>query len=248
MTSLSIAPLSELKYGDGVIRYAIRKNALRESDRVAIHVEPDGRVLVDAPAHATNPQIRSAVMKRVAWINRHVEAAEQRMALVTPREYVSGEAIHYLGRRYRLKVIKRVGASSVSLRGGYLEVVTESKSFENVRGLLDDWYISRAKVLLNERMFKVSKSLRWVKELPPLSFRKMKVQWGSCSPKGRITLNPALVKAPGECIDYVLLHELCHLKQHNHSKAFYRLLTAHTPEWPRIKDRLDGMADAILAR
>lgn len=74
----------------------------------------------------------------------------------------------------------------------------------------------------------------------------MKVQWGSCSPAGRLTLNPDLVKAPRECIDYVLLHELCHLKEHNHSRNFYRLLERHLPRWRRNKERLDELADIVL--
>ncbi len=76
----------------------------------------------------------------------------------------------------------------------------------------------------------------------------MKVQWGSCSPAGRITLNPHLVKAPRECIDYVLLHELCHLRHHNHSPQFYRSLDRHMPRWRAIKERLDGMAEQVLPR
>ena len=74
----------------------------------------------------------------------------------------------------------------------------------------------------------------------------MKVQWGSCSPAGRITLNPHLVKAPRECIDYVLLHELCHLRHHNHSTRFYKALDANMPHWRAVKQRLDAMAEQLL--
>jgi hypothetical protein len=74
----------------------------------------------------------------------------------------------------------------------------------------------------------------------------MTVQWGSCSPAGRITLNPWLVKAPRECIDYVLLHELSHLLHHNHSPKFYRALDRHMPAWRTVKARLDGMAEDVF--
>jgi predicted metal-dependent hydrolase len=74
----------------------------------------------------------------------------------------------------------------------------------------------------------------------------MKKQWGSCSPRGNILLNPHLVKAPRECIDYVILHELCHLKEHNHSPEFYRLLNQLMPDWKQIKAKLDGMAELLL--
>ncbi|MNI90038.1 WLM domain protein [compost metagenome] len=75
----------------------------------------------------------------------------------------------------------------------------------------------------------------------------MQTQWGSCSPKGRITLNPHLVKTPRECIDYVILHELCHIAEHNHSERFYRLLTQVMPNWEKVKARLDGMAALVLS-
>jgi len=71
----------------------------------------------------------------------------------------------------------------------------------------------------------------------------MKKQWGSCSPQGTILLNPYLIKAPRECIDYVVLHELCHLKEHNHSPRYYRLLSQLMPDWEPVKARLDRMAE-----
>lgn len=70
---------------------------------------------------------------------------------------------------------------------------------------------------------------------------------GSCSPNGRLTLNPNLVKAPRECIDYVILHELCHLAEHNHSERFYRLMGQVMPDWEKTKKRLDGMAGMIFS-
>jgi predicted metal-dependent hydrolase len=74
----------------------------------------------------------------------------------------------------------------------------------------------------------------------------MTVQWGSCSPAGRITLNPMLVKAPRECIDYVVLHELVHLQHHHHGAAFYRALDRHMPGWRVVKAKLDGMAEDVF--
>ena len=76
-----------------------------------------------------------------------------------------------------------------------------------------------------------------------MRLQAMRVQWGSCSPTGRITLHPGLVRAPRECIDYVVLHELCHLASHDHSPRFYRLLDRHLPGWKAVKQRLDGMAE-----
>jgi hypothetical protein len=74
----------------------------------------------------------------------------------------------------------------------------------------------------------------------------MKKQWGSCSPTGVLSINPHLVKASPLAIDYVLLHELCHLKIHNHSEKFYRLLDRQMPGWKEIKVGLDQKAELLL--
>lgn len=71
-------------------------------------------------------------------------------------------------------------------------------------------------------------------------------QWGSCSPAGCLRLNPHLVRAPRECVDYVLQHELCHLQEHNHSPRFCQLLSRHFPDWRRRKSRLEEMAEFLL--
>ena len=236
-------------YGAESVRYTVRRQPDRKSRRVAIHVEPDGRVLVDAPEGASDRDIRVAVSARARWIHTHVKAARQRMALVLPREYVSGESWPYLGRRYRLRVlVKADKSSSVRLSGTYLEVTVPVRNAATMRKALDDWYRNRAKKVLAARLESVASSLRWVRSTPPVRFQVMKIQWGSCSPAGRLTLNPHLVKASRQCIDYVLLHELCHLRYHNHGPRFYDTLQRHLPQWRRIKEQLDGLGEVILAR
>jgi hypothetical protein len=234
-------------YGEELIRYAVRRKAGRKSGRVAIHVDPDGRVLVDAPENASDKQIRTAVTRRARWIHGHLTAIRIRRAHVLPREYVSGESLLYLGRRYRLKVVTKAGCpAAVRLRGGYIETTVPARNPMAVREALNHWYRGRARLVLEERLEAMASSLRWIRTAPAMRLQIMKVQWGSCSPAGRLTLNPNLVKAPRECIDYVLLHELCHLKEHNHSRKFYRLLERHLPQWRRKKERLDELADLVL--
>lgn len=82
--------------------------------------------------------------------------------------------------------------------------------------------------------------------LPEWRLVAVQMQWGSCSPKGVILLNPHLVKAPRECVDYVITHELCHLQELNHSPRYYRLLSQLMPDWQPVKAKLDGMAELLL--
>lgn len=243
------APLSRhhFVYGDEVIDFILRWQPARVAARVAIHVEPDGRVCVDAPGTVPIAAVLSAVKKRVRWISQRVAAARMRRAHILPREYVSGESLQYLGRRYRLKVIVQTGAMpQARMRGSFIVVTVPERSPTMIEATLDGWYRLRARDMFADRLAIVAAPLNWVKELPFTRLQFMKIQWGSCSPTGRITLNPFLVKAPRECIDYVLLHELCHLLHHNHSQRFYKTLDRYMPGWRAIKERLDGMAEEIF--
>ena len=236
-----------LAYGDETIVFTLRRQASRTVRRVAIHVEPDGCVLVDAPDSAPENEVLAAVKKRSRWISQHVKAANLRLAHVIPREYVSGESLHYLGRRYRLKVIINAESpAEARMSGPFITVTVSEHSPAMIKSALDAWYRKHARDLFADRLAAVATPLRWVKKLPPTRLQFMTIQWGSCSPSGRITLNPLLVKAPRECIDYVLLHELCHLLHHNHSPKFYQTLDRHMPNWRVVKEKLDNMAEEIF--
>jgi predicted metal-dependent hydrolase len=245
--SEALAGRYSVRYGHEVIDFALRLQPQRQPSKVAIHVEASGRVVVDAPLGATHAAVVAAVKKRAAWIAQHVDDARERLKHARQRDYTSGEAVHYLGRRYQLRVkVEPAATPSCSLRGSYLEVVVQRRSAQDVRAELATWYRRRAGEVLRERMVTLAAGLRWVKVPPPMRLQWMRVQWGSCSPSGRITLHPALVQAPRDCIDYVVLHELCHLASHDHSAKFYRLLDRHMPGWRAVKSRLDGMVETLL--
>ncbi|MGP4847368.1 M48 family metallopeptidase, partial [Marinobacter sp. 1Y8] len=115
-----------------------------------------------------------------------------------------------------------------------------------VKRLIDEWYKNKFRSISRERLEALISKASWVKNSPSIKLMTMKKQWGSCSTKGNLILNPHLVKAPKECIDYVILHELCHIAEHNHSEHFWRLLTQVMPNWKEVKARLDGMAELYL--
>jgi predicted metal-dependent hydrolase len=237
-----------ITYGEERIGFSIRF-MVRASQRVAIHVEPDGTVTVDAPADTPVADVVAAVRSRVRWIWLRLRAVRERGRHVLPRQYVSGESHFYLGKRYVLKVI--VGSAqreSVKLLGGRLEVRLSRRDPARVRALLDAWYRERAADVFARRIANCAARTPWLKTTPGFRKLTMRTQWGSCSPKGDLLLNPLLVKAPGPCIDYVIFHELCHLKEHNHSARFYRLLGGLLPDWQRWKTELDELADQLLNR
>ena len=215
--------------------------------KVRIHVQPDRRVIVDAPPLTPMTEIKQAVLKRARWVRNQLARLEAAHRYALHRQYVSGETHWYLGKRYLLKVREsRTGVSMTKLLGARLVVSVPDKRASSVKKTLDHWYRARALRVFERRLAILYPDLDWVETMPEWQLRPMKKQWGSCSPKGRLSLNPMLVKAPRQCIDYVVLHELCHLKHHNHSDEYYALLSRRLPDWQERKQRLDNLAERIL--
>lgn len=234
-------------YGDERITFE-RKPRPLVNGRILIKVHPDCRVVVSAPQDTDDQQVLNAVEKRGRWIYQQLRDFRKQLEYITPRQYISGESHYYLGKQYMLKVIVAPSdAQGVKMLRGKLEVTLRHKSAEKVLQLLTDWYKARAREVFARRLSAMLEQALWVSGSPPLRILTMQTQWGSCSPNGRVTLNPNLVKAPRECIDYVILHELCHLAEHNHSERFYRLMGQVMPDWELTKERLDGMAGMIFS-
>ncbi len=235
-----------ISYGEERIGFSIHFVSM-PARRVAIHVHPNGSVQVDAPVDTDASEVVAAVRRRSRWIWLRLRAYRDRTRHVLPREYVSGETHFYLGKSYVLKVIYHpTDPQGVKLLRGRLEIRTRSRGADKVRALLDGWYRQRAEDVFTRRLADCGAIVRWLKAAPGFRLLTMKTQWGSCSPKGELLLNPLLVKAPGACVDYVIFHELCHLNEHNHSPRFYRLLSALVPDWEKRKMELDELAEHIL--
>lgn len=227
-----------------VIQFGARQipYRLHRADRkhLRIVVSPELSVDVFAPKTVTHEQVRIAIQKRALWIARTLDKLKTYHPLPTPKLYVSGETFAYLGRHYRLKV-KNSARQPAKLLGRFLWVWVEDKTdVQGVKRAVDAWYRKRAHETLGrytEKCYAIT-SRHDVPE-PLLAIRAMRTRWGSCSPSGRITLNVKLVQVPVHCIEYVIMHELCHLKHHNHSGAFYSLLTRCQPDWRKRKETLD---------
>ena len=235
-----------LYYGDHAIDYGVTLNP-RLSTSIRIHVHPQGVVEVEVPPNKPHQEITAAVQKRARWIVQQLNHQARTRLHVLPREYVSGETHFYLGKRYQLKVTKKLtDAAFVSLKSGQIQVTLPQTDAAVVRRRLNLWYRQRAKDYFGRRLADIAADMPWVQQAPPLKLLTMRKQWGSCSPAGIITLNPWLIRAPRDCIDYVITHEVCHLQEHNHSKRYYQLLEKYFPGWQSVKNRLDGLAELLL--
>ena len=169
------------------------------------------------------------------WIYDTLKTFRSHLEFVQPKRYVSGEMQFYLGRRYVLKVVEgKEVFPTVKMHRGKL-VVTLTRFNDNkaamVKILVNRWYKTHAERVFYERLAELLPQATWVKGIPSVRILAMQKQWGSCSAKGNLMLNPHLIKAPKECIDYVILHELCHIAEYNHSEQFWRLMTRVMPNW-----------------
>lgn len=234
-------------YGDERILFhrARRKETTKS---VLIKVRPDCSVVAMAPDSASDSEVIAAVTKRGRWVSKQLAVFRAQQEHVVPRQYISGETHLYLGRQYLLKVSTAEHyAVDVKLHKGVLEASVFNTAPASVEAVLKAWYRTKARAIFRQRLERLLPKILWINHVPVFRIFEMKTQWGNCSPSGRLTLNPHLIKAPSACIDYVLLHELCHLVEHNHSDKFYRLMAQVMPNWEDVKQRLDQMAFKLLA-
>ena len=209
----------------------------QERKSLGITVHPDRNVTVKAPMDSAIEKVIERVRKRAPWILKQQSYFLSFEPLTPPRKYISGESHLYLGRQYRLKIYD-APQDEVKLKRGFLEVYTKDKS--KAKKLVQDWYKKRAEMKFPEIAEKWI--VRFKKyDVEPSSFviKWMDKRWGSCTPKGKIILNVELMKAPKGCIEYVVVHELCHLIHHDHSAAFLELQTKEMRDWGKWKERLE---------
>jgi hypothetical protein len=205
---------------------------LEYSDRksLGITVTPEMEVLVKAPIDTSMEKVIEKIRKKAPWIIKQQSFFLSFQPKTPQRKYICGETHLYLGRQYRLKVTSdklEVRNEEVRLKGQFLEVATSD--ITKTKELVDKWYLEKA----NEKIRPLAQELyinftaKYSLSLSSFNFslRNMPTRWGSCTSKGKIILNPELIKAPKGCIEYVIIHELCHLIHHDHTQKFIDLQT-----------------------
>jgi len=220
------------------IDYTLRRTGRRRT--VGIVVEPDRRLTVLTPVGADIESIERILRRRLPWIRRQRLELQALPPPPSPRQWVNGETHRYLGRQYRLKVIEG-RERSVKLSGAYLKVVLpEPRDRRAVKRLAEAWYRQRAHRIVVERAHRLLGATTWLEVTgpPPIAIRALSHRWGSTTKAGRITFNVDIVKLPSACVDYVVAHELVHLRIPNHSAAYWRMLGRVMPDWKKWRDRL----------
>lgn len=224
-----------VEYGTKKIVYHIN---FTERKTAALNVNPDQSIVVDAPSGMPTSRLDELVLKRARWLLKQ-QRDFAKLPKVNPGfVYRSGETHRYLGRQYRLKVVK-AKQIDVKLKMGRIEVASTETSPEIVKTLLERWFELKSHEKLEEKFEKCLAVFSDTNRRPKLKIVPMKTRWGSCTKNGTITLNPELIHCSSSAIDYVIFHELSHLVEMNHSKKFYRILSKYVPNWEKIKEKLD---------
>ena len=228
--------IATIQFGSKQIDYQIEYS---ERKTLGITVTPDMDVLVKAPNDSTISKIEEKLKKKAPWIIRQQSFFLAYHPKTTERKYISGETHLYLGRQYLLKVEENE-KESVKLKGKFIEVKTPDKT--KVKQLLNNWYLEHARSKFHATALPLIEKFKKYKVEPSsIVLGEMPTRWGSCTPKGKIILNPELIKAPKGCIEYVIVHELCHLIHHDHTQKFIDLQTKEMKDWGKWKTKLERL-------
>lgn len=198
---------------------------------VAIIVQRDGKVIVRAPLKASERQIRQFVESKIGWILEKKAQARQQPPQ-TARQFTAGERFPYLGQEYALSVVPGARAG-LRFDGGFSLSQT---SQAGAALLFEKWYKAAARKVLTERV-------RFYAQKFGLKYQKIRIssartRWGSCSSRGALSFTWRLVMAPLDVVDYVVIHELAHLRVQNHSAAFWAEVAEMMPNYKIHRDWL----------
>lgn len=204
---------------------------------ISIVIRSDKEVVVRAPYGASTKVIEKFIREKEEWIKKHIKKYSDTIQLNSSKKYIDGEKYLFLGRELTLRIRNSL-FPSIRQTDDILEAETDGKE-GRVKMLIDRWYKKEAEKIFSEKLNEILIKHK-DQDFSPAHFvvRKLKSRWGSCTSKGKITINIELVKLDECFIEYVILHELCHLKYHNHGKEYYRLLEALMPDYKAIRKQL----------
>ncbi|QRN41765.1 MAG: DUF45 domain-containing protein [Neisseriaceae bacterium] len=232
--------ICQLKIQDKTISYSLKYNKKKKRCSISLLVNIFGQLKVTAHPSMEKSQINELIIKQASWIDKNVS---QRTLLLKDKKvitYEPGDNFYYLGKKYYLEIIDRPQKNiQVILTESSLRICApERLSRENKIRHIEKWYRQQALFYFSERLDRLCLITPWVTKKPLLKVRRMKRQWGNFYSNGIVTLNIHLIKLPTYLIDYVILHELCHFQEHNHSRRFYQLLQDVVPNWKQYQKEI----------
>lgn len=233
-------PVRTVSFEYGEICYHLERKPVKNLN---LRIYKDGSVSVSANRKVPVSQIDSFVISKGRFIfSAQKKFAEMAQYAPQPKQYVSGETFYLQGRELRLN-LEKSAADVISSDGRYLFLrVTDPCDFAKKQKLITKYFDEQCNIVFSQIMLEFYPIFqKYGVAMPELRIRNMKTRWGSCLvKKGIITLNKRLLETPHICIEYVIMHEFCHLIHPNHSKYFYDFLSMQMPDWKERKKTLDN--------
>jgi len=198
---------------------------------IALEISREGCLIVRAPLRVSQSYLDDVIQRRQAWISQHLNKIIQRQRLLPAKQFVSGESFLYLGQTYPLRLIQYpVGNKNFcSLQFTNNEFLLAESVRASARGIWQRWYKTQAQKIISQRVGDFAKQFGF--QYAKVKITQAKKRWGSCSPKGNLNFSWRLVMAPPNVIDYVVVHELAHLKIKNHQRAFWQSVEQILPDY-----------------
>lgn len=201
---------------------------------IAIRVK-DKRVTIKVPFFINNNLIQQLVNKKLSWIKKQLNIQSKFLPL-EKKLYINDEKFLYLGKYYKLKILKNK-KYSVNIEGDFLQVnVKNELNILKVKKLLKEWFREKSFIYFKKETYNYAKINNL--KINSVKVREYKARWGSCSNKGDISFNWRLIMAPPKIIEYVIIHELMHLKEHNHSPKYWNYVKSLYPNINEAKEWL----------
>lgn len=226
-----------IQYGKKEISFSL-KYSQRKS--VGISVSPDKTVEVTAPIGTPFANIERVIDRKARWIIKQIEDLDKYQITGRSKNYTSGQTIQLLGRDYMIRIhqIREFEEEDIIKDHRSIDVYTRDRSqTARINLLLQDWYRNEAMIYIGQKFeLCYDKIKKYDIPKPQYYLRYMNQRWGSCTPEGTIFLNPDIIQLPSHCIEYVIMHELCHLKYQDHSKDFFYFLDMVMPDW-KIREK-----------
>lgn len=206
----------------------------------ALIVQRDGSLVVRAPLRASDRQIRELVQKKEKWITAKQEAARRIYAETRPKEYVNGEGFPYLGKLYKLAIVSGGNRPALTLSDQFY---LAKSALPHAAAVFKAWYTQQARQVITERAAWYAAQNGFVYQR--VNITGARTRWGSCGGRGSLNFTWRLIMAPLRVIDYVVVHELAHLKQKNHSKVYWNEVKRLMPDYQQQIGWLKANGDKL---
>lgn len=226
------------------MQYRIKRSARRRTVSLEIR---DAQLLVRAPVGVSERDLERFVQQKSLWIDSKIRAQQALLARVPQYRYVTGTCLPFMGEELTLEVAEGAVGRAERL-GSALTVATSRRSRrpaeEQVRALVEGWYRAQSLERLTEKTRALSG--RMGLECTAVNIRRTKSKWGHCTSRGEIQYNWQILLAPEPVVDYLVAHEVCHLRHHNHSRAFWHLVEQVCPDYRRQRDWLKANGRCLV--